>query len=330
MCELAAGVGAILFSSIRVRCPYLAATLAACGRISFDPQLDARTADATVDVATVGPDLCGIPFGQWTLAPPQPIDDINSLLIAQNPGNGDQDEFDPVFSEDGLSLYFTSDQSGAFQVWVATRSSLTSAWSTVVLANADVNAAPNSIFGFQPLASLQRAIIAAPYTGSIGGTDLWLGTQIGADWNWSPTSLSTTDGDGDARMTADGTIVYFPRGTGDARDIYRASRSSLSTDFGAPTLVPELDSPLSDSAPAPARDGIFIVRNTNSTTYDDDLWYAANDGAGGFESYPLDALNTTAFDGEPAVLETPDGCQLVFVSTRAGGPYNLYKTTVAR
>jgi hypothetical protein len=303
-----------------------------CGRIHFDPRDDAAfvDTDAAVDTARIGPPLCGMPFGQWAISAPVALDDINNLLIAQLPPNGDQDEFDPAFSEDGLSLYFTSDQTGPFQVWVATRPSLTAPFDAVALLGSDVNAATNSIFGFQPLASLSRAIVSAPYTGSIGGTDFWLGTQTTGTWSWAATSLSTSDGDNDARLTADGLVVYFPLGPGDGRDIYRARRGNVSTDFGAPVLVPELNSTRSDSSPLPVRDGIFVVRDKPGMPLDDDVWYAANDGSGGFQTlFPLDELNTDAFDGEPAYFEMSGSCELVLASTRSGA-FNLYRSLVTR
>lgn len=298
----------------------------ACGcKYRFDPQRDG----ATIADAAVGPALCHLPFGQWKLSDPVPMDDINSLLIAAFPASGDRGEFDAVFSDDGTSLYFTSDQSGAFQVWVAIRPSLTAAFDRVMQLGPDVNGngATNSIFGFQPLETLHRGIIGAPYTGSVGGADLWLGNDSTGFWVWSPTSLSTPDGDGDARLTADGLTVYFMRGTPtDARDIYVATRLTIDQDFAAPALVPALNSALSDSSPVPVDGGILVV--TDRATGNDDIWYAQDDGAGGFEPpYPLDVLNSSAFDGEPALLPTADGCELVFVSTRTG-PYNLYHSFV--
>lgn len=298
----------------------------ACGRLRFEPQRDAAADDVAGDDAT-GPPLCGIPFGQWTLTAPTPLDDVNNLLISQFPAQGDQDEFDPVFSETGLSLYFTSDQSGAFQVWVATRPSLTAPFDTATLLGPDVNAATNSIFGFQPLDHLSIAIVSAPYAGAIGGDDFWLGTLAGT-WTWTATSLSTADNDGDARMTADGLTVYFPTGAGDVRDIYRATRPSLGVDFGPPTLVPELNSALSDSAPLPVTDGIFVVSDRPGTAGGDDIWYANRAANGSYEPLvPLTVLNTSAFDGEPALFEANGACELIFVSTRTG-PYNLYRATV--
>ncbi len=309
----------------------LAAVLACgCGKIDFDPLIDARALDAAPDVAA-GPALCNLPFGQWVLTPPAPLDNVNALLVAQFPANGDQDEYDSVFSDDGLSLYFTSDQSGAFQVWTATRPSLTAPFDTVALLGPDVNAATNSVFGFQPLASLDIAIVAAPYTGSMaGGLDFWLGTHMTGSWVWSPTDLSTPDGDIDARMTADGLAVYLARGaTVEEREIYTASRNTIAGDFGSVSLVPEVNSAVSDSSPVPVSDGIFVVTDRPGGAGMDDIWYAARSSTGFDPPYPLAAVNGPAVDGEPAMYDRNGSCELIFSTTRdASGAWNLYRSYV--
>ena len=55
---------------------------------------------------------------------------------------------------------------------------------------------------------------------------------------------------------------------------------------------------------------------------------ADGDGAGDFlPPVSLDALNTPAFDGEPALYGPT--CELIFVSARTG-PFNLYRSYVSR
>ena len=146
--------------------------LAGCGRVGFggapDASVDALEPDA------VPTTFCGIPDGQWRLTPPTPITEINALLMAQTT-SADRSEFDPVLSEDGLTLYVTSDQTFQFIVWEAVRPSVTAPFASVTRMGADVNAAANYHFGFQPLTSLRRAVITAPYPGGPGANDLWLG-----------------------------------------------------------------------------------------------------------------------------------------------------------
>lgn len=296
----------------------------ACGKIHFDPLVD-----ASLDAPNIGtgPALCGMPFGTWTLTTPEVLE-VNALLMAAFPVNGDRNEYDSVFSEDGLSLYFTSDQSGAFQVWVATRPSLAEPFDTVQLLGPDVNDAPNGIFGFDPLAHLGIAVISAPYAGTLGGDDFWLGTLSGGNWSWSATDLSTPSGDIDARLTADGLTVYYPRGALDDRDIYVSRRPAIDVDFGPGTLLPELNSPVSDASPVPVAGGMFVVTDRPGGAGSDDIWYAESAADGGFQQpYPLAAVNTPTFDGEPALYDHGGTCELVFSSFR-DGPSNQYHSIV--
>ncbi len=177
-------------------------------RVELDAPVEAGDAappDSELDGPNLtGPALCGLPFGAWEITPPTQLSAVNDLLFAQFPTT-DRSEFDPVFSEDGLTLWFTTDQPGRFYVWRATRPSLDSEFDFVEAMGTDVNAAGNGHFGFQALEE-GVAIITAPFTGELGGGDYWLGT-FAETWSWSPTNLSTTGGDTDARLTADGLAV---------------------------------------------------------------------------------------------------------------------------
>ena len=297
--------------------------LAGCGRVAFDVvDVDAAGVD---DAAAPAGTFCGIPDGEWELTPPALLDDANALLIAQVPGM-DRNEFDPVFSEDGNTLYVTSDQSGRFLVWALERASPDEPFTSATLLPGDVNAGMNTHFGFQPLASLARGVICASFDGGAGNTDLWLGTFTGT-WAWTLSSLSTAEAELDARLTADGLTVYFVRDP--VRDILIATRPDVDRDFGAPSVVTALSSAAADSAPTPIGDGIVFATDRAGGLGGDDLWYASGAGTSFRSPVPLTALNSASFDGEPAVFDRGDDCELVFVSTR-GGVYNLYRAYVRR
>lgn len=282
---------------------------------------DAALSDGGFDgpPAETGPALCGMPFGTWEITPPTPLSAVSDLLFAQFPTT-DRSEFDPVFSEDGLTLWFTTDQPGRFQVWRATRPSLESEFDVVEAMGTDVNAAGNGHFGFQALEE-GAAIITAPFTGELGGGDYWLGT-LAKTWSWSPTSLSTSGGDTDARLSADGLEVFLVRGDGAARDIYRATRPDLASDFGSPVPDDDVNTAFSDSSPAPVAGGLFLVANT-AVGGEENIYYAETGG----RPFRLEALVGPTFDGEPTMIPRASGCELVFVSDRDGS-YDLYRAYI--
>jgi hypothetical protein len=286
----------------------------------LDGALDGA-ADSGLDSTLIvtGPALCGMPFGTWEITPPVLLSAVNDLLFAQFPTT-DRSEFDPVLSEDGLTLWFTTDQPGRFAVWRATRPSVDVEFNFVEAMGPDVNAAANGHFGFQALDE-RVAIISAPFAGELGGGDYWLGT-LGASWTWAATALSTTGNDIDARLTADGLAVYLVRDTGGDRDIYRATRPDLASDFGAAVPEAQLNTPFSDSGPLPVAGGVYLVANT-SVGGDENIYYAETGGP----PFRLEALVGPTFDGEPAVIPRATGCEIIFVSDRDGS-FDLYRAYV--
>lgn len=303
----------------------------ACGRLDFETRAVLDPDASVAPPVQRGAAACEIAMERWHLQPPTRLTEIETLLSAAYPANGNRSEFDPVFSEDGLTLYFSSDIAMRFEVWQAHRATLDAPFTSVERMDASVNAAPNLHFGFQPLAHLGIATISAPYAGAVGDLDYWRGTRDGTTWRWSPTALSTVGSDGDARLTADGLSLFFPRGDQGAADLYRVRRASVDVDFdpAREEAIAEINSPAADTAPAPFAGGILFASKRTAPAGADDLWAAALPL--GAETYAapvaLTELNAAGFDGEPTLFGGAGYCELVFISDR-GGTFDLYRSRI--
>lgn len=135
-------------------------------------------------------------------------------------------------------------------------------------------------------------------------------------------SASSTVEDGGVWVSADGLTVYFVslRDGGSNRNIYRATRASRTTAFTAAVPVPELNTPASEDAPVLSADGLEILFARQLSGSSADIYRATRTSATG--TFGAAALVTELSDSmasdRPNWL-SPDRCELVFISTRAGG-----------
>jgi hypothetical protein len=168
----------------------------------------------------------GAPF-----APPTPETDVNSGSY----------NADPFLSFDGLSFYLNSQRNGTLggsDIFVAQRATVTSSFAPAMDV-ANVNS---------------PSYDGCPYLID-DGSELWLGTDRAGslDIYVAPASgggfsvaesvaglnLPTSD-ENNPVLTADGLTVYYASNRSGATSVYVAHRSSLTTAFSAPALVPEL------------------------------------------------------------------------------------------
>src|SRR6266511_3415619 len=128
-----------------------------------------------------------------------------------------------------------------------------------------------------------------------------------------------------------------PGGPGDF-DIYQSTRVGDEGEFGPATLIAELSGPFRDTRTAISRDGLELFLSSDVTGRPNgvggqDLWVATRATTADLWSYPVNlgpAVNTTAFDGAPAL--SFDGTTMYFFSNRAGGSggNDIWVTTRAR
>ena len=251
----------------------------ACGRIGFEPAADKRADAVAPDASALGP------FGSPTLIAELPTASWPSLtgdlleLYYDDPGvsgifrstrpdtsalwgtpvrvdelGGTFNDTDPGVSADGLRLWIASFRAGGVgknDLWFSTRADRASPWSAPVLI-AELNTSEEE-FGPAPQPSETMILFSSFRTGN---DDLYVAQRASAQDTWgAPTplaELNTPSTDSMPFLVVDGLVIYFssdrPGGMG-ARDLYMASRTSISEPFGPPVALTELNSSGDDDRP---------------------------------------------------------------------------------
>jgi len=265
--------------------------------------------------------------------------------------NSSANDQHPAISRDGLSLYFVSDRAGGqggLDIYVSQRAREGDPWGPpknlgTTINTAGTEMAPNlSIDG-------HRLYFHSDRPGGCGDFDLYVSTRrhVHDDFGWGPPVnlgcvINSSAKDAGPSITEEGGIptLYFtstrPGGFGDF-DIYK-SRLQWNGTWGPAEHVDELSGPARDTRTAISRDGLEMFLSSDVTgrpngVGSQDLWRSTRKSTRDAWSLPENlgpTVNSTAFDGAPAL--SFDGSTLYFFSARPGGygAYDLYVTTRTR
>jgi len=174
--------------------------------------------------------------------------------------------------------------------------------------------------------------------GGVGDQDIWRATRadpyspFGTPVNLA--EVNTPGREASPSLSANGLVLYWALGwTGhtESFDIYAATRPDISSPFGAPAAVTEVNSAGSDGSPRASADGLalYLVHNAEVGPPREDLYVATRDDPGDPFGTPvrIDELSTDDMERSPWV--SADGLSMYFVSNRAGthfGDYDIFLT----
>lgn len=269
--------------------------------------------------------------------------------------NSTFNENHPAISKDGLSLYFTSSRPGGYgatDLWVSHRAGVGDPWSAPENLGPEINSASSEV---APTFSQDghRLYFHSERPGGCGSADLYVARRRdkGDDFDWRAAEnlgcvVNTPYFDAGPTIFEDEvtgiTTLYYtiqnrPGGLGDF-DVYQSTRVGDDGEFGPPALVLELSGPFRDTRTAISRDGLAMYVSSDvggrvGGIGSQDVWIATRSGTSDPWGTLVNlgpAVNTTAFDGAPAI--SFDGTELYFFSERAGGfgGRDLYVTTRTR
>lgn len=267
--------------------------------------------------------------------------------------NSSFNEYHPAISNDGRSLYISSDrQPGGFgnnDIWVSQRANLDASWGQPMHLGENINTPANE---FAPNFSSDGHWLFFSRATFAGSNDpaIWSSYRkdVHDDFAWEAAvklagEINRPDLDQNAPTFFHDeetgiTTIYFNSikrldGPGDY-DIYASTRRADGT-FGPGAVVPELCSKKRDTRVAIRRDGLemFIASNRDGGLGQNDLWVSTRATTLNRWSMPVNlgkTVNSEADDSGPAL--SADGTTLYFYSTRSGGfgGRDLYVTTRTR
>ena len=215
----------------------------------------------------------------WHAVRPDPLSPFATPSLTSNV-NSNSEDLKPILSDDGLTLYFASNRSGAagFDIFMATRPGPTGAFGAPTPV-AELNTADHDFPSYITPDEL-TIYIASDRTGTMGSYDVYVATRTGTGLPFDPptnvTELNSTDADLSAMLDASGLTLYMTSfRTGDY-DVYFATRPDTSSPFSTPAPITVVNSSADDSDVmlTPDGTGIYIASNRAGSSGDADIWFA--------------------------------------------------------
>jgi serine/threonine protein kinase/Tol biopolymer transport system component len=239
-------------------------------------------------------------------------------------------------SNDGLSLFFTSDRpsessGGIANIWVSTRLSTEAPWTEPVNLGSPINTAS---MDYTPNISADGLSLyfSSDRPGGQGEWDIWVSTRKTTAQNWGiPTNLgsivNTPSMEWAPSISADGLKLFYSgyraEGHGDL-DIWMTTRATTEDPWNTPVnLGPIVNCNWTDSAPSLSPDGLMLFYlycwdGKDNRGYD--IWITTRATIEAPWTEPVNlgpTINTFAWDRSMSI--TADGSLIYFISNRDGG-----------
>jgi Tol biopolymer transport system component len=256
---------------------------------------------------------------------------ITGLGLAQTLG--------PVFSADGLTLFFSTLGDGTEgadeDIFSARREQAGAEFGPAALVpNLDAGGSEEGT-PFLSFDGLSLYFFSTrPGPGAQGDRDIWLAQRPTLDAAFGePVVLPGVNGpeiEHLPRLSRDELSILFVSSRdspNEATNLWVAQRESRSAEFAAPVEVPGINGNSRDEGFSLSPDGLTLFFSSNRLGLEQmDLFVATRpDAAASFsEPEPLDQLNSDVDDLDPQL--SPDGLELFFASSRAGG-FQLFRAT---
>jgi Tol biopolymer transport system component len=310
----------------------VAVVLAGCGRFGFDAQpKDAPNRDAPIDTAMIDTAIDGSTpptdcWATWHTGAPQLGAPIKLTMVDTQT----RDERKPSFSDDGLTLYYTSGPAGSdrademlYAIRTAPGAAPGAAWTP---GGSIASFASPAVSKLAVADADLQAVISAAYGSDQHNVHLWTAERATPALSWPvPTRVGTSALDGSDRqldpvMSGDGLVLYYSELAESltSQVIRRSARSSVAAAFTAPsTVITGSTDSVGDPAFSPD-ELVLLYTERSAQTIAIATRQAVSDP---FARIGLLAALTTGNAHDAAFSR--DGCELVFSSTR-DGTYDLY------
>lgn len=238
------------------------------------------------------------------------------------------DHAGPALTSNTLTLYYSVGIGDAEDIWQATRELGASAF-TNPRAVPELN---STLMDGTPHVTVDGTELwfASERVGGVGDRDIWL-AEFGASGLTAPhnvAALNSASLEHLPSLTEDRLLIFFgsDRPGSAVEDIWSASRSSVTEDFGEPVLVTEVNSDNYDSSPSLTPDGLTLYFTSNrAQDAGPDLYMTsrASRDAPFDEPVRLTALNSPAQDADP--LLDPAQLEILFATSRASSVSEIWR-----
>ncbi len=193
-------------------------------------------------------------------------------------------DFAATITGDELTIYWHSSRTGGAgsgDIWMSTRKSISSAWTTPVNVK-ELNTTANEYYVTVRPDNLE--IIFSRYIGTTTRNDLYSSTRAKTTDPWGApvplTVLNTANYEDDPNFRGDGLELFFSSsrtGQSQLTGLWHTTRKSLTSPWSTASLVKELDTANDDHSPAISGDGLtlfFSIYNHPGGTGSSDFFRA--------------------------------------------------------
>ncbi len=164
--------------------------------------------------------------------------------------------------------------------------------------------------------------------------DVYTATRASVTDPWSTPQrvieVSTTDSENTPEVSADGLELFFSRTNPTNGDIFHSRRANRGDAWSTPTIVNELNTPLSDVGVALSPDGLTLYYSSAGPSGDLDIFVTTRSTRTSSWAVPavVAELVNPDFDSDPFV--TADGTVIMWATIRNGSSsYDLWRATRA-
>ncbi|MFC1793659.1 hypothetical protein ACFL3Q_08755 [Planctomycetota bacterium] len=181
--------------------------------------------------------------------------------------NGSAWDSGPSISADGLSLYFESNRSGIWDIWVTTRETKDADWGEPVNLGPTFNS-PTPDLGPSISADGLSLFFDSGRDGGYGMGDIWVARRATIDEPWEqPINMglpvNTSDFDVQASMATDGLALFFSSNRSGNIDLWYTTRAATSDTWEAPiNLGNTVNSSVAENYPKISADGKTLYFST--------------------------------------------------------------------
>ncbi|MDB4955545.1 MAG: hypothetical protein JWO36_3114 [Myxococcales bacterium] len=278
--------------------------VAACGRLEFDPRIDAAR-NGGIDAPADTPPCA---FGPWQT--PQPITELNTAT----------DDLGGQITPDGLALYFDNGLGAVRGIWVARRASRVDPFGPA-----------------RRLTELDMSNVISDPSTTGDELELYFDTASGpGPCIWRATRANITDPFGSltrldalcsgnvagANISSDGLTLYYNSQIGGPEgELYVTTRASRADSFSPGIKVPVLAGGAAKGYAAASADRLTLYYETGVTV---ELWQVTRADRGAAFENPMMVPGVDTGSGDEDASITADGTELFFSSSRANGIADLY------
>ena len=251
--------------------------------------------------------------------------------------NSGSAEWGASFSSDGLELYFSTWQSGSYNLWVTSRATTEDNWGFPASLGNTVNSSDDDDSPSISVDGLELYFMSKR-SGGYGKRDLWVTKRATTDDPWdTPENLGSIVNSSLREsypcISANGLELYFGSDQSGDWKVWVTKRTTKDEPWGTPVSLSSVINTVSEAYPSISADGLtlFFGSSRSGGYGSGDIWMTRRATIDAPWAEPVNlgpTINSSKWEAMPTLSH--DESIFCFTSNRSGGPggWDLWQTTI--